>query len=47
MAAVILRFAMEGYFSTKVDGVRVSQADQEQAEAMFCKLFPQAKTRRR
>jgi hypothetical protein len=27
--------------------VRVSQADQEQAEAMFCKLFPQAKTRRR
>ena len=40
MAAVILRFATEGYFSTKVDGVKVSEADQEQALAMFQKLFP-------
>ena len=40
MAAVILRFATEGYFSTKVDGVKVSEADQEQALAMFNKLFP-------
>ena len=46
MAAVLLRFAMEGYFSTKVDGVKVSQADQEQALAMFQKFFPLTKGRR-
>ena len=40
MAAVILRFASEGYFSTKGDGTKVSQADQERAEAMFHKFFP-------
>lgn len=40
MAAVILRFASEAYFGTKVDGVKVSAADQEQAEKMFRKLFP-------
>jgi hypothetical protein len=40
MAAVILRFASEGYFSTKVDGTKVSQADADQAAAMFNKLFP-------
>ena len=45
MAAVILRFASEGYFSAKVDGVKVSAASQEQAEAMFCKLFPAVKRR--
>ena len=43
MAAVILRFASEGYFSTKVDGEKISAADQEKAEAMFHKLFPLAK----
>ena len=46
MAAVILRFACEGFFSAKVDGVKVSQANQEQAEAMFHKLFPIIKGRR-
>jgi hypothetical protein len=46
MAAVLLRFALEGYFSTKVDGVKVSQADQEQALAMFNKFFPLTKGRR-
>jgi len=40
MAAVILKFAMEGFFSTKVDGAKVSQADQDQAIEMFHKLFP-------
>lgn len=40
MAAVILRFASEGYFSTKVDGTKVSQADADQAEAMFNRFFP-------
>ena len=46
MAAVILRFAMEGFFSTKVDGTKVSQADSDQAQEMFYKLFPLAKGRR-
>jgi hypothetical protein len=46
MAAVILRFAKEGFFSTKVDGVKVSQADADQAQAMFLKLFPSAGKRR-
>ena len=40
MAAVILRFAQEGFFSTKVDGVRVSDADQIMLDKMFCALFP-------
>lgn len=46
MAAVILKFAVEGFFSTKIDGTKVSQADQEQAERMFHKLFPLAKGKR-
>ena len=45
MAAVIIKFAAEGYFSTKVDGTKVCQADADQAEAMFRKLFPSVRRR--
>jgi hypothetical protein len=40
MAAVILRFAKEGYYTTKIDGVKVSQADEDQLEKMFKVLWP-------
>jgi hypothetical protein len=48
MAAVILRFASEGYFSTKVDGQKVCEADSELARQMLDRLFgpPKAKGRR-
>lgn len=39
MAAVILRFAHEGYFHTKVDGRKVCDADADEARAMLDKLF--------
>ena len=40
MAAVILKFGMEGFFHAKIDGQRVSDADQEEARRMFDKIFP-------
>ena len=40
MAAVILRFAQEGFYSTKIDGVKVCEADQERLDLMFQALFP-------
>lgn len=40
MAAVILRFAQEGFYSTKIDGVKVCDADQERLDLMFQALFP-------
>lgn len=39
MAAVVMRFAKEGYWRAKVDGERVSEADSEQARVMLEKLF--------
>jgi hypothetical protein len=40
MAAVIFKFAEEGFFSTKIDGVRVSDADADTLERMFMAMFP-------
>lgn len=39
MAAVILRFAHEGYFHTRVDGKKVCDADADEARKMLDKLF--------
>ena len=48
MAAVILRFAHEGYFHTKVDGKKVCDADADEARAMLDRLFgPPAKGKRK
>lgn len=48
MAAVILRFAHEGYFHTRVDGKKVCDADADEARAMLDKLFsPPAKGKRK
>ena len=46
MAAVILRFALEGYFHTKVDGRKVCDADADEARAMLDRLFGPQKGRR-
>lgn len=46
MAAVILRFAHEGYFRTKVGGRKVSDADADEARAMLDRLFGPNKGRR-
>jgi hypothetical protein len=46
MAAVILRFASEGYFSTKVDGQKVCEADSELARQMLDRLFGPPKAKR-
>ena len=40
MAAVILRFSQEGFFSTRIDGEKVSEASQEMLDKMFSALFP-------
>jgi len=47
MAAVILRFAHEGYFHVRVDGKKVAEADAAEARAMLDKLFGQPKGKRR
>ena len=48
MAAVILRFASEGYFHAKVSGDKVCDADSELARQMLDRLFgpPKAKGKR-
>ena len=40
MAAVILRFAKEGFYGTKIDGERVCEADEQRVRAMLMALFP-------
>lgn len=42
MAAVIFRFAKDGYFTAKVGGKKVSEADQAMLDQMFYGLFPNA-----
>jgi hypothetical protein len=39
IAAVILRFAKEGYLHTRINGENVSQADADMARAMFDRVF--------
>lgn len=43
MAAVVLRFASEGYFHTKIDGQKVSEAESDEARKMLDKLFGKSK----
>ena len=40
MAAVIMRFAKEGYFHTRIDRVNVSKATEDQVIDMMTKLWP-------
>lgn len=40
MAAVIMRFAKEGFYSQKVNGDKVCEADEEKVRAMLLALFP-------
>lgn len=40
MAAVILRFGKEGFYTSKVDGEKVCEADEEKVRAMLLALFP-------
>ena len=40
MAAVILQFAKHGFYSTKVDGKKVCQADEEMLDRMLLAVFP-------
>lgn len=47
MAAVILRFAHEGYFHTRVDGKKICDADADEARAMLDKLFSPKPGKRR
>lgn len=42
MAAVIFRFAKDGYFTAKVNGKKVSEADQDMLDRMFYGIFPHA-----
>lgn len=40
MAAVVLQFAKRGFFTTKVDGIKVSEADEEMLDKMLAAVFP-------